>query len=137
MSARGGAFFFLLRIHEAVNLMPLPSILWGNQTECRAFFTGTCRTANTVNIVFRYLGKVIIDDMFNMWNIKATCNHIRCDKNAELFRAIVTYNALTFTLFQVTVNCFCAMPVGTQLLRKLICTVFCFYENNDRAVTAC
>src|SRR6266849_306897 len=54
------------------------------ESRSNATLTGSTCTSNTMNEVFGYLGKVIVNDLCDVLNVDAAGSHIRCDEHAVL-----------------------------------------------------
>ena len=121
-----------VREQHLLNRVPFTTVLRCNQAKRFTLCTGARCTANTVDVIFRYLWQIIVNHMLYMRHIKATCNNVSCNKNAECFAAIGFDNAITLALFQITMNGISLIIMILQLSGEFICTAFCFHKNDHR-----
>ncbi len=126
---------FLAWIDQAHNGAPFGVVGWSEQVDGFAFSTGTGRTANAVNVVFRTLRQVIVDDVFDVRNIKTARGNVGCHENAVFLGTEILNDAVAAALFEIAVDCISRMIGAGQTVSKAVTAMFRFHENDDRAST--
>lgn len=87
-----------------------------------------------MDVVFWALGKVVIDDVFDMGDIEAASNDVGSDEDSAFFFAEVVDDASALILFKVAVDGFGVKVLFIEFKSELVCAAFCFNEYEDGAL---
>lgn len=98
----------------------------------------SCRATNSVNVVFNLLWHIVIDDISDIVDVKASACNICCNKNCasatvfEVLEQLFT-NCLIFVTMD-TLHTFDAFLV--KLLNQVVYSFLCLTENECTRLTA-
>ncbi|MPM63166.1 hypothetical protein SDC9_110046 [bioreactor metagenome] len=75
-------------------------------------------TADAVDVIFRLVRHVVVDDEVNVVHVDAARRNIRCDQNGRFARAEVAHNVVALALAQVAMQTSACEAARVELLRN-------------------
>lgn len=87
--------------HESLDSLDHPSVLAGCKCDCVPLRSGSARSSNAVDVVFRFEGKIHVDDQCQSRDIDAARCHVRCDENIDLLFAQFFHSSRALPLVHV------------------------------------
>ena len=85
-------------MHEAMDGLPLRAVGRRQKVDSATFRSGARRAADAMDVVFRALRQIKIDDMLDVRNVKAARGNIGGNQNTITLVAEVLDHAFTATL---------------------------------------
>merc|ERR1719367_1020059 len=101
----------------------------GEETVCNSIFTSSPCSTNSVNIIFNGHGEGVIDDIFNIWNVKTSGSDICGNKNIDSSSFEFSQCLLSLPLCLVTMNTTNFISSVPKIVFQVVCFKFFKHEN--------
>ncbi len=87
-----------------MDFAPFEAVFRRDQADCRTFAAVAGGAADAVDVIFRALRQVVIDDVLDMRNVETTRCDVGGNQDAELLVAERLNNAFALALVQVAMD---------------------------------
>ena len=85
-------------------MLKIALLLLIDKSQSNTVVVGTCRTADTMNVIFAIMRYIIVNDQTNIINVNATCHDISSHKDIYPSGFEFIHHFLALRLFQVGVH---------------------------------
>src|SRR5687768_9782541 len=110
----------MLIAYRAANDVPEIQVPLAYEGERSAFLTGPGGTPDAVDVLFRVLRHVVVDDVFNVGDVEPARRYVRGYQELKVATSEVGHHAVALALAKVAVNCASLHARGTKLFCEAV-----------------